>query len=79
MTPQSRIPLTIETCEEIRGLLVEFKDYMMKEETGYTNKQNVGRCVNGAGSFVDFLCGIKPKKNRSYFSYDLQKTPWPSD
>ena len=77
-TPRNRIPLTVETCEEMRRLFVEFKEYMMKEETGYTSKENVRRCVNGAGLFVDFLCGIKPEKKLGTSYRGYPDGPWPS-
>ena len=86
---RDRFPLTIETHEELRELLVKFRDDMKKdmlkiEEDTPENRDryalgNLKRCVNGAGLFVDYLCEIKPKKNNSYFSYDPPNTPWPND
>ncbi|MGB4067708.1 MAG: hypothetical protein E8D49_07800 [Nitrospira sp.] len=43
----------------------EFKSYA-EESMGYTNKQNINECVNGAGAFVDFLIGRKPVAGTSY-------------
>ena len=40
---------------------------------GYTNKQNIHECVNGAGAFVDFLIGRKPMAGTSYAT----STQWP--
>ncbi len=43
----------------------EFRDYARKE-MGYTNKQNLNECLNGAGAFVDYLLGRKPVMGTSY-------------
>jgi hypothetical protein len=51
----------------------EFKSYAEKK-MGYTNKQNIHECVNGAGAFVDFLIGRKPVAGTSYAT----STQWPT-
>lgn len=69
----------IKTCEELRDLFVEFKNYMVTQETGYSNDQNMGFRITGAGLFVDFLCGIKPKNKPGAFYRHYPDKPWPSD
>lgn len=49
------------------------KSYAEKDR-GYTNKQNVHECVNGAGAFVDFLIGRKSVAGTSYAT----STQWPT-
>jgi len=76
---RNEIPLVIETEDELRQLWAKFKDYELREEIGYV-PDNAKRNLTGAGLFVDFLCGIKPKKRTGKTSYlrypdDL----WPLD
>ncbi len=72
-----RIPLTIETREEMRKLWAEFKDYMRNTE--YTPKNQDTR-LTGAALFVDFLCGIKRQKRNSGNTYLVYPDkPWPND
>ncbi len=69
-----RIPLTIQTDEDIRLLWVEFKEHLMNKAE-YA-KENHNRFLNGAGKFVDFLCGIESPKNTAY-AQSTEKD-WPS-
>lgn len=72
---RDRIPLTIETHEEMRKLWAEFKEYMKKTE--YVS-QNQNTRLTGAALFVDFLCGIRPQKRKSGTSYLVYPDkPWP--
>ena len=76
---RQRIPLTIKTEEDLRQLWAEFKEYQKSGKTGYASG-NMNIRLTGAALFVDFLCGIKPKKrkpNTSYLRYP--DTPWPLD
>jgi len=43
----------------------DFKTHA-QQRMGYTNQQNINECVNGAGAFVDFLCGRQPRAGTSY-------------
>lgn len=43
----------------------EFKTYA-KHNMGYTNDQNLNECLNGAGAFIDFIRGKKPRMGTSY-------------
>ena len=43
----------------------EFRDYAEKG-MGYTNRQNLHECLNGAGAFIEFFLGRKPEKGMSY-------------
>ena len=62
----------------VDDLLIEgwsrFKDYAQRE-MGYTNQQNLNECLNGAGAFVDFLRGSKPKSGTSYATAKQWPTP----
>ena len=51
----------------------EFKPYA-ENQMGYTNRQNVHECLNGAGAFLDFLVGRKPVAGTSYATADR----WPT-
>ena len=74
-----RIPLAIKTEEELRQLWAKFKDYERSGETSYA-KSNEDTRLTGAALFVDFLCGIKPKKRSTRTSYlRYPDTPWPLD
>ena len=42
----------------------EFKIHA--QNMGYTNQQNINDCLNGAGAFLDFLCGRQPRAGTSY-------------
>jgi hypothetical protein len=42
----------------------EFKIHA--QNMGYTNQQNINECLNGAGAFLDFLCGRQPRAGTSY-------------
>ena len=75
-----RFPLTIETHEEMQQLWAEFKKYVKNEkneEIRYAEgNQNIR--LTGAALFVDFLCGIPPKKRNASTSYlRYPDTPWP--
>ena len=75
---RNRLPVTIPTEEEFRQLWADFKTYMKNVDADYTNPQNQNDRLTGAGLFVDFLCGIKPKprdRNTSYLQYP--EKPWP--
>ncbi len=50
-----------------------FHDYAARE-MGYTNQQNLNECLNGAGAFVDFLLGKRPKMNTRYATSET----WPT-
>ncbi len=69
-----RLPLTIETDEQIRQLWVEFKEHLISKKD--YRKENKDRFLNGAGKFVDFLCGIESQKGTSYLQ--STKDDWPS-
>ncbi len=43
----------------------EFKTHA-ETQIGYTNPQNVHECINGAGAFVDFMLGRRPRMGTSY-------------
>jgi hypothetical protein len=51
----------------------EFKDYA-EQQMGYTNRQNLNECLNGAGAFIDFLRGLEPRLGTSYAT----ATRWPT-
>jgi len=61
---------------KLREAWVEFQKYA-EQEMGYTNRQNLNECLNGAGAFVDFLSGRKPKSGLSYATHSPGK--WPTD
>ena len=74
---RDRFPLNIKTHEEMRKLWVAFKDDVRK--TAYA-RQNQDTRLTGAALFVDFLCGITPKKRNRGTSYlGYPNTPWPND
>ena len=50
----------------------EFKIHA--QNMGYTNQQNINECLNGAGAFLDFLCGRHPRAGTSYST----ATRWPT-
>ena len=50
-----------------------FQEYA-KRDMGYANRQNLNECLNGAGAFVDFLLGGKPRAGTSYATANR----WPS-
>lgn len=52
----------------------DFRKYA-KRDMGYGNTQNLNECLNGAGAFVDFLRGRKPKKGTSYATCDNGEWP----
>ena len=76
MNLKNRFPLTIETPEAARQLFIEFKDCLPL--AGHENDQNERRVLNGAGQFIDFLSGVKPKLRKSYSGYP-EKATWPID
>ncbi len=79
MNPRNRLPITIRTTEDARRLFVEFKDYMLRRESGHVDA-NINHRVTGAGFFVDFLCGIKSRKLKSNESYrHYPGKVWPTD
>lgn len=61
---------------KLREVWSEFQKYAEKE-MGYTNRQNLNESLNGAGAFVDFLNGRKPKSGTSYATHLPGK--WPTD
>ncbi len=69
---ENRFP--IENNEDIRQHWIDFKESMIKKAE--YNKQNLNRNLNGAGKFVDFLCGIESQKNTSYVNATEEN--WPS-
>lgn len=74
---RKRLPLTIKSEEELRKLWAEFRDYERSGETGYA-PSNENTRLTGAALFVDFLCGIKPKKRKSTTSYlRYPEASWP--
>jgi len=50
----------------------EFKIHA--QNMGYANQQNINECLNGAGAFLDFLCGRQPRAGTSYAT----ATRWPT-
>lgn len=46
----------------------------MNEEMGHAD-QNAARKLNGAGAFVDFLCGHRPVKNIEYAKHEHGEWP----
>ena len=50
--------------EKLIEVWQEFKIH--PQNMGYTNPQNINECLNGAGAFVDFLCGRLPRAGTSY-------------
>lgn len=76
---KSRIPLHIQNEDELRDLWVDFKEYMLEGKSGHVPANQKIR-LTGAGLFVDFLCGITPKKKTSQTSYlKYPEDPWPID
>lgn len=61
--------------KQLRQVWYEFRAYA-KENMGYTDKQNLNECLNGAGAFVDFLCGKQPRMNTRYATNE--KGNWPT-
>jgi len=63
-------PLTLEKS---------LKEYMLAGKSGHvTDNQRIR--LTGAGLFVDYLCGIAPKKKTSHTSYlKYPDEPWPFD
>ena len=48
-------------------LIEAWHEFKVHAQTmGYTNQQNVNECLNGAGAFVDFLCGRRSRAGTSY-------------
>ena len=62
--------------QKLREAWIKFQKYAQKE-MGYTNRQNLNECLNGAGAFMDFICGRKPKAGTSYATHSPGK--WPTD
>lgn len=60
--------------KQLREAWQEFRRYAEKN-MGYTNKQNLNECLNGAGAFVDFLCGKQPKMNTKYSTTKGEEWP----
>jgi len=52
----------------------EFRTYA-KGNMGYTNEQNLNESLNGAGAFVDYLCGKRPRMNTRYATADEENWP----
>ncbi len=56
-------------------LIEAWRDFKTYAQTmGYTNQQNINECLNGAGAFLDFLCGRQPLAGTSYAT----ATIWPT-
>ena len=51
----------------------DFKRYV-ETDMGYSNSQNRRECLNGAGAFVDFLLGRRPRAGVRYATSDT----WPT-
>ena len=60
---------------QLREAWHQFRTYA-KDHMGYTNKQNLNESLNGAGAFVDFLCGKRPKMGTSYAT--TEEDNWPT-
>lgn len=76
---RKRIPCHIQNEEELRDLWADFKGYMLEGKSGHVSDNQKIR-LTGAGLFVDFLCGIAPKKKTSQTSYlKYPDEPWPID
>lgn len=74
-----RIPIKIQNEEELRLLWLEFKQYMLEGKSGHVTENQKIR-ITGAALFVDFMCGIPPKKRTSQTSYlKYPNDPWPMD
>jgi hypothetical protein len=51
----------------------QFRRYV-ETEMGHTNRQNARKCINGAGAFVDFLRGRRPRPRTRYAT----SSEWPT-
>ena len=61
--------------EHLREAWYKFREYE-NEEIGHAD-QNAVRKLNGAGAFVDFLCGRRPVKNIEYAKHE--RGEWPTE
>jgi hypothetical protein len=61
--------------EHLREAWYKFREYVI-EEMGHAD-QNAARKLNGAGAFIDFLCGHRPVKNIEYAKHERGK--WPTE
>ncbi|ULA64424.1 MAG: hypothetical protein LZF86_130026 [Nitrospira sp.] len=59
----------------LRDEWYEFRKYV-NEEMDYAD-ENAARKLNGAGAFVDFLCGRRLAKNIEYAKHERGK--WPTE
>jgi hypothetical protein len=60
--------------EQSRETWYKFREYVNKEMKHAPS--NAQHKLNGAGAFVDFLSGRKPRKNTQYAKH--QKGKWPT-
>jgi hypothetical protein len=60
--------------EQLREAWYKFREYVNKEMKHAPS--NAQRKLNGAGAFVDFLSGRKPRKNTQYAK--RQNGKWPT-
>jgi hypothetical protein len=73
-TFRNRVPFNIDNEEQLRDLWAQFRDFLEGE---YADPNWKTRST-GAALFVDFLCGVKPRKRTSRTSYlGYPEKPWP--
>ena len=61
--------------EQLREAWYKFRDFVNAEMDHAP--ENAQRKLNGAGTFVDFLCGRQPVKDTQYAKHERGK--WPTD
>jgi hypothetical protein len=61
--------------EHLREAWYKFREYV-NEEMDY-DVENAARKLNGAGAFVDFLCGRRPVKNIKCAKHE--RGEWPTE
>ena len=61
--------------EPPREACYKFREYV-NEEMGHAD-QNAARKLNGAGAFVDILCGHRSVKNIEYVKHE--RGEWPTE
>ena len=67
--------MIIPIDEQLREAWYKFRDYV-NAEMGHV-PENAQRNLNGAGAFVDFLCGRNPIKDTQYAKHE--RGEWPTD
>jgi hypothetical protein len=67
--------LPIQNKDQLREAWYKFRDHV-NNRMEYAHGNPEIR-LNGAGAFVDFLCGRKPIKNTKYAKHERGK--WPTD